>query len=132
MRKGITPIISIIVLLVITIALAGAAWSFLNSFMATTIAGTFTIPTNGLWCENGEITLFVANNGQSNIASSDFKVYVNNTMVASTNFETFDLVPGDSAALLDGYDCGTGGCARGHYPVRVGTTNFVSTSVYCT
>jgi flagellin-like protein len=32
-RKGITPIIAIIVLLLITVALAGAAWSYLSGIM---------------------------------------------------------------------------------------------------
>jgi flagellin-like protein len=32
MRKGITPIIAVIILLLITVALAGMAWAFLNNY----------------------------------------------------------------------------------------------------
>jgi len=36
MKKGITPIIAIIVLLLITIALAGTAWTFLSQYIRAT------------------------------------------------------------------------------------------------
>jgi flagellin-like protein len=38
MKKGITPIIAIIVLLLITIALAGAAWTYMSTYFTTLTA----------------------------------------------------------------------------------------------
>jgi len=66
MRKGITPIISTIVLLLITVALAGAAWVYIGGFMGTYTEKSFTIPTGGAYCDNaGTIHVRVVNTGTS-------------------------------------------------------------------
>jgi len=81
MRKGITPIIAIIILLLITIALAGAAWTFLSGFLGTQIEKSFFVPTGGAYCtydsitDSYNITVTVANTGTSTIKASDFIVH---------------------------------------------------------
>jgi flagellin-like protein len=42
MRKGITPIIAIIVLLLITVALAGATWTYLSAYWVGIVGQSMT------------------------------------------------------------------------------------------
>jgi len=65
--KGITPIISIIILLLITIALAGVAYTFLMGQMFTRISGSFDIPPGGAYCTNNAITVQIINTGSSGL-----------------------------------------------------------------
>jgi flagellin-like protein len=67
MRKGITPIISIIVLLLITVALAGVAWIYLSGFLDTTIR-TVTVPPNGIYCAGiAGVKVVVTNTGTEDL-----------------------------------------------------------------
>jgi flagellin-like protein len=43
--KGITPIISIIILLLITVGLAAAAWTYMGNYLTTLTAKVIEIPT---------------------------------------------------------------------------------------
>ncbi len=71
--KGITPIISTIVLLLITVALAGAAWVYIGGFMGTYTEKSFTIPTGGAYCDaQGSFHVRVVNTGTSTITSADW------------------------------------------------------------
>jgi flagellin-like protein len=45
MKKGITPIISVIILLLITVGLAASAWSYMGNFFQSLTAKTIEIPT---------------------------------------------------------------------------------------
>jgi flagellin-like protein len=70
MRKGITPIIAIIVLLLITVALAGAAWTYLSGVMGTYTEKSFVIPGGGAYCSSaGTITVNIVNTGTSTITT---------------------------------------------------------------
>lgn len=71
--KGITPIISTIVLLLITVALAGAAWVYIGGFMGTYTEKSFTIPTGGIYCDSaGKIHVRVVNTGTTTIQTTDW------------------------------------------------------------
>jgi len=66
--KGITPIISTIVLLLITVALAGAAWVYIGGFMGTYTEKSFTIPTGGVYCDaGGKFHVRIVNTGTTTI-----------------------------------------------------------------
>lgn len=73
MRKGLTPIIATIVLLLITVALAGVAWTYLSGFMATQMK-TVTIPPNGAYCTAATVEVLVANGGIDPLAAADITV----------------------------------------------------------
>ncbi len=74
--KGITPIISIIILLLITVALAGTAWMYLSQFMGTYTEKSFMLITgNNPRCvsgDNGNITIYIKNTGTTAITASDW------------------------------------------------------------
>ncbi len=129
MKKGITPIISIIVLLVITIALAGLAWSFLQGYLVSQISSTFTITSGAAYCSNGVITVQVLNTGQSTLTQADFTI----TKVDGTDVtpRTVTIQPGKAATIIS-YDCG-GTCSTGSHTVDIGTSSTVQhPKVYCT
>ncbi len=73
MRKGITPIIAIIVLLLITVALAGAAWTYLSTYM-TGLTGE-SIEVRDYFCVRDDTaTIIVANTGQLKMPVNDITI----------------------------------------------------------
>jgi len=131
MKKGITPIIAIIILLLITIALAGAAWTYLQGFLFSQISKSFVIPTGGAYCEKGQISVYVLNTGYDSIlANEDFIVHTIDGIVV--DLEDFNLGEGDAGLALQNDSSGTGWGA-GYYTVRLGTqSTIVNPRVSCT
>jgi flagellin-like protein len=133
MKKGITPIIAIIILLLITIALAGAAWTYLQGFLFSQISKSFVVPSGGAFCEGGIIKVYLLNTGyQSTLIPSDFilaeigAINVKNDLVTD-----FSLEPGNASLVLE-TDCnsaaGTGAatkCSSGYHTLRLGTTSTI-------
>ena len=74
MKKGITPIIAIIILLLITVAIAGVAWSFFQGYLYTMMSGSFDIPIGGAYCTDGTIIVQIMNTGQANLTDSDITI----------------------------------------------------------
>ena len=84
--KGITPIISTIVLLLITVALAGSAWTYMSGFMGTYTEKSFTIPTGGAYCDaGGTVHVRIVNTGTTTIAATD---WISSTVAYNTNSST--------------------------------------------
>ncbi len=134
MRKGITPIVSIIILLLITVALAGAAFTFLQGYLFTYTGSSFRMDAGMVFCvkdasDNNIITAQVTNTGQQSLVTEDFTVaQVDGDGVTKSNI---DISPGEAAILIDAYDCG-GTCTAGTHTVSVGTAAGVTTvNVYC-
>lgn len=68
--KGITPIISIIILLLITIGLASAAWTYLSGYMTNLTSRVLDVSTSS--CINGVQAMVLARNaGTNRIGTSD-------------------------------------------------------------
>jgi len=85
MRKGITPIIAVIILLLITMALAAAAWAFLSGYMGTLVGKSFIIPGQAAGCTSGGVlSVYITNTGNTNIVREDIDM-----------------------CMLDGADCST-------------------------
>ncbi len=66
MKKGITPIISVIVLLLITIALAGTAWTFFNSQLLGRVGKQISV--QGFCVEGTKAYITVTNMGVNAIS----------------------------------------------------------------
>jgi len=135
MRKGITPVIAIIVLLFITRALAGAAWTYLQTFMFGQISKTFDIPPGGAYCENGLIKLYIRNTAyEGALVGSDFllaDVDGNSTQIYGT-----PLAQGKASLVINhtcSNDLSRGHCMSGqYYTVNLGTSSSViHQRVYC-
>ena len=114
-RKGITPIIAVIILLLITVALAGVAWSYLQGFLNTQISKTFTIPSGGAYCQvdttdptqtDRVISVYIVNTGyQTNIKDTDFIIVkVDGTTVPVAAPIPWEIKP-NQAGLVISYTC---------------------------
>ena len=126
-RKGITPVVSIIILLFITVALLGSAWNYLQGFLLGRISKSFDIPTNGIYCDGGVIKVIIQNTGQGSLTEDDFIVHdVDGTEVPLQNLP---LEPGKAATIIE-YDCG--GTCKEYHTINLGTqANIVHPKVYC-
>jgi len=60
MRKGITPIISIIILLLITVGLAASAWTYMSNYMTSLTSKVIEMPTQK--CVGGENVMAIVHN----------------------------------------------------------------------
>lgn len=132
MRKGITPIISIIILLLITISMAGLAYTFLMNTMNPMISGTFMIPPGTAFCTNKQITITVSNTGTSDLNVTDFIIAQVDAINVKANLSTSFLVaPSKAGILLSAYDCG-GSCESGPHIIDLGTVSMGEhVTVYC-
>jgi len=124
-RKGITPIVAVIVLLLITIALVGMAWAFLNNYIRNIITKTFIIPTNGAFCTGGKISIFVTNTAyQHTLVDEDFDVHLHippnedSREIPLENLKDIELEENEEGLLVD-YDCGSE-CGEGYHTVILG------------
>ena len=73
MRKGITPIIAIIVLLLITVALAGAAWTYLSTYI-TGLTGQ-SVELQDYFCVGGQTpVILVRNTGTVDMPVADISI----------------------------------------------------------
>jgi hypothetical protein len=113
MSRGISTIIAAILLLIITIGLASAAYIFITNFLYSQTSKTIQVLSAD--CNNNNITLVVANHGSETIGNNELKVYINNDDQTSnftaltpldpqdTEVHTWDpegLVPGGSVNIL--------------------------------
>lgn len=137
MKKGITPIISIIILLLITIALAGVAYTFLMGQMYTRISGSFDIPSGGAYCTNGLITVQVVNTGSATLIAdpvllnSDFILVQINGLDFTSDVNAISIAPGEGGILLSGHNCG-GNCLVGANTIDISTQQAaIHETVYC-
>jgi len=105
-RKGVTPIIATIVLLLITMGLLGGAWAFLSGFTNSYVDACIDIPASAQpLCDNDIITVYAYNCGTKDMAfPAAGVVSVNGIDVSSS---TASLKAGKAGMLLDGYRAAT-------------------------
>ncbi len=136
MRKATTPIISIIILLLITVALAGAAFTFIQSYLFTYTCSNFSMDDGMVvFCMStgteNVISAQVTNTEQQSLSNADFSV-VQIDGVNTTASLSAPLQPGEAGILIEADDCGGSGCTSGAHTVSVGTAAGVTTvNVHC-
>ena len=90
MKKGITPIIAVIILLLITVALAGMAWAFLSGYFTGLTGKTIAIVDYS--CISGGIAqVIVRNSGTDMIALTPPACNVANTITGGATFTCGDM-----------------------------------------
>ena len=143
--KGITPIISIIILLLITIALAATAYSYLSGFMSSQISGSFSITNGGLLCSGGQITVMIRNGGMENDITDTFftMLEIDGVDVSTEVVADLGIAPGRAGRVLDKVmnEINSTGDATGvfdipwepgYHQIVIGTdSNVVTERVYC-
>jgi flagellin-like protein len=142
-KKGITPVIAIIILLFITIALAGAAWTYLQGFLLGYTGKSVSVPLEGgVYCTNvsglGTVRAIATNTGTQPLYAADFVIIEIDGNTAAFSVSTqFPLdppappEPGESGIIIDDNNNNQGWGAGAH-TVRMGTgTTAVTKTVYC-
>jgi hypothetical protein len=79
--KGISTIIATIILLIITIGLAGTSYLFVSNILSGRMAKVVTVL--GSSCNGTHITLVISNDGTSTILPTDVNVLINNQAVGT-------------------------------------------------
>lgn len=132
-KKGITPIIAIIVLLLIVVALAGLAYTYIFGIITGQIEGSFLVQPGGLYCENtsqgNKITIIIRNTGTSGSLSIDdflIKQVGNSTYTWVLNTTEIGSVPPQETKTMFALCNGTGspsgwGCPSGTVRVQLAT-----------
>ena len=90
-KKGITPIIAIIILLLITIALAGAAYSSIGAYW-TSITGRNIVIVDGFCTGGNTANVLVRNMGTMEVTLSEINIIetATNQPITSPNWTTID------------------------------------------
>ena len=99
MKKGISTIIAVVLMLIITISLVGTAYMFISGMLGARISQTIEMFAD---CEDGKLILIVYNKGTDTISNidtatgqDDLKIYINNG--DKTNFFEENGVTDDKA-----------------------------------
>ncbi len=79
--KGISTIIATILLLVMTVGLAGSAYIFISGMLTSRMSKVVSILASS--CNGTHITLVVSNDGSETIGADEIKIYVDNQYVGS-------------------------------------------------
>ncbi len=96
--KAVTPVIALVMLLLITVGIVGASYTWFGGLMSSQTKKSITIPPGGAYCADGDIKVYVLNNGDAAITASDITVaQVDGVDVKGTPFF------GDMRSNLVGY-----------------------------
>ncbi|NOX71875.1 MAG: hypothetical protein GXO64_04235 [Candidatus Micrarchaeota archaeon] len=127
MKKGITPIISVVILLLIAAALGATAYTYFSGYMSGMIGTTFSVPSGGIYCSGGKITVIVRNDASDGtLTTSDLSIVtIDGNAVTPADIT---IEPGKAGTLINaasGYD-------SGYHEVVIGTSsNVVRQKVFC-
>jgi len=77
MKKGITPVVAVVLLLIIAVAVVGMGYAFISGFFST-VAGKAAVVSGLLSCETttGDVTVVVTNAGTETITKASDVVIV--------------------------------------------------------
>ncbi|MEE9322926.1 MAG: archaellin/type IV pilin N-terminal domain-containing protein [Candidatus Aenigmarchaeota archaeon] len=96
--KGITPIISIIILLLITVGLAASAWTYMGNYLTTLTAKSIEISTQK--CLNDDAFVIIHNMGTARIAEGEITIW--DDTAASVTVDLEDLSGTDITEIVAG------------------------------
>jgi len=125
MKKGISGIIAVVLILLITVALAGSVYMYVTGMFSGKTANTISI--SSISCIDGNMTLVINNDGSKDITSGDLKILVDNSDTTSSFSGTFPINPQKNTILIDS----TSSYADGDHVVLIVASNSIRQNVYC-
>ncbi len=135
MVKGITPVIALVMLILITVGVVGLFYGWSSGLFSTQTEKAVSIPPGGATCKNGLVTVRVVNIGStSTITDSDVIVAQINGVECTKS--VLSITPGQAGVIINAQGCGAG-CATttacsGQVSVKTGTRNgVVDSSAIC-
>lgn len=72
MKRGITPVVSIVLLLIIAVAVVGMGYGFISGFFST-VTGKAAIISGVSSCNAGDVTIVITNAGEDVIDTNDIQ-----------------------------------------------------------
>ena len=129
MRKGVSAIIATILLLMITIGLAGMAYVFMSGMMTGRTSKTITVLDAS--CTSASILVVLSNDGTETITyANDIKIFVSNNQDTSVTYNPVTSLSPHASAVITGINQGV--VAGNSYTVLVvSPSNAVKQVVYC-
>ena len=128
--KGITPVIALVMLMLITVGMVGIAYAWFSGLLVTQTEKGISIPPGGAFCAGGKVSVLIQNNGATSILT-DADIIISQVDGADATKETVAIAPGSGALIIKEHIC-VGTCASGSHTIRVGTrTGVVESSAYC-
>jgi len=115
--KGITPIISIIILLLIVVAVSGAAYTYIMGYWSGMTGKAIEMVR--AYCHNGQVSITVRNIGTDNINAGDVTTQVDwvvGSGTATIQEPGYPIQVGKTADFT--HDCGASNVCR--YMIVVG------------
>ncbi len=148
-KKGITPVIALVMLMLITVGIVGLAYVWFSGLTSSQTEKGITIPPGGADCYkqggNNYISVTIQNSGATasigvtaSAATSELIVFTINGVDCTANAVAQTLAPGAGGTIIAkaGFSANCGNAVAfpaGKYPVVVGTrTNVAQTQVICT
>ena len=123
--KGISDVIAVLLMLIITIALAGLAYAYITGVFASRTAVVLSISGADCASNGGDITVYVRNDGTAD--SGPVSV-----TITGTNAGTCTNIPKITAGNETSTTCTRTGSATGYYKIRATTTGSTATGmVHC-
>lgn len=107
MKKGITPIISIIILLLITIGMAAAAWTYMGNYFSGLIGKSLDITSQR--CVDGTDGMIIVKNiGTEDInVDSDIMVMQGSTVLGDADINWCEQADACASDTIDEIDAGS-------------------------
>jgi len=128
MSKGISTIIAVILLLIITIALSGTAYMFITNLMGSRMEKVVSLLD--ATCNNNALLIVLRNDGTKTIASADLKIIVNNVDRTTCYPNLIPINAGTSIASSN-TTCGLGGLSGSTSLLIVSPSNSVRVTIWC-
>ncbi|MFH1105758.1 MAG: hypothetical protein V1731_00935 [Candidatus Aenigmatarchaeota archaeon] len=136
--KGITPVIALVMLMLITVGMVGMAYTWFSGMLTSYTEKTISIPPGGAFCSGSPATISVVvmNTGATSVVTQADLVLVDvdGTLIPNTNpipRPTFTANPGEGKMVVQGYNC-ISACSVGPHTVRIGTrAGVVETTAIC-
>ena len=123
--KGVSEIIGTILMLIITIGLAGTAYVYISGLLTGKTEKTISVLDAS--CDGTDITLVIANDGTTTIGMDEITVYINNQI--NPTVLTNPLTPRNTT-VLTGLNTGLN-AGESNTVLIISPSNSVRQSVWC-
>ena len=121
--KGISTVIATILMLLITVGMAGMAYMYISGMFTSEVAQRISLSSAD--CTGGEISVMVKNSGTESITITDIRLHIDSD--ADVPCKSSGTLSAGSSTLCESIDK-----AAGTHTVKiVGPANAVTGSVYC-
>jgi len=145
MKKGITPVVAVVLLLIITVSVVGMGYTFVLGFFGT-ISGKAVFISGMSSCGGGKVNIIVTNVGTGDIAESDVVIVRTNCIekggstcpsdpakFSEKTVDDFPVSPEKSGVLVEddaqaGINAPCGADNKCTYNVLVGAGVFTTTA----